>query len=193
MIDNHRPQGTGATVGGPAVVSIVSKKNSGKTTLLEKLIPELRRRGYRVGTIKHDAHGFDIDHEGKDSWRHKQAGAQTVVISSPRKLALIQDVAREAHLDEIVAQFFADMDIVLTEGYKTGGKPQIEIYRREVHAAPLHTRQNRGTLVAVVSDTPVDLGVPRIDINAVGAVADFIEERFLKPIRRTDSQNPGRP
>jgi molybdopterin-guanine dinucleotide biosynthesis adapter protein len=193
LIDNQPPQGTSATVGGPAVVSIVSKKNSGKTTLLEKLIPELRRRGYRVGTIKHDAHGFDIDREGKDSWRHKQAGAQTVVISSPHKLALIKDVARETRLDEIVAQFFGDMDIVLTEGYKAGGKPQIEIYRREAHAAPLHTRQHRGTLVAVVSDTPVDLGVPRIDINAAGAVADFIEERFLKPIRRTDSRNPGRP
>lgn len=192
MIEAHRPPETGSSAGKPAVVSIVSKKNSGKTTLLEKLIPELRRRGYRVGTIKHDAHGFDIDHEGKDSWRHKQAGAQTVVISSPRKLALVKEMERETGIDEIVAQFFADMDIVITEGYKQGGKPQIEIFRRAAHETPLHTKDKRGTLVAVVSDTAVDLGVPRLDINAIAAVADFIEDRFLKPTR-ADSQNPGTP
>ncbi|MBR9981605.1 MAG: molybdopterin-guanine dinucleotide biosynthesis protein B [Desulfatitalea sp.] len=176
---------------GPPVVSFVSKKNSGKTTFLEKLIAELRGRGYRVGTVKHDGHGFDIDHEGKDTWRHKQAGARTVVISSPRKLAMVKDVAEETSLDEIVARYLSDMDIVLTEGYKKGKKPQIEIFRRAAHATPLHTKEHPGTLVAVLSDTPVDLGVPQFNINAAGDVADFIENRFLTP-NPIPSQDPGK-
>ncbi|MBI5897124.1 MAG: molybdopterin-guanine dinucleotide biosynthesis protein B [Desulfobacterales bacterium] len=163
----------------PPIVSIVSKKNSGKTTLLEKLIPELCRRGYRVGTVKHDHHGFDIDREGKDTWRHNQAGAATVVISSPKKIALVKDLEAEMDLDEIVSRFFSDMDLVITEGYKRGGKPQIEVFRRAAHESPLHTRQNPGTLVAVASDVDVDLGVPRLDVNDVRAIADFIAKRFL--------------
>jgi molybdopterin-guanine dinucleotide biosynthesis protein B len=163
----------------PPIVSIVSKKNSGKTTLLEKLIPELCRRGYRVGTVKHDHHGFDIDREGKDTWRHKQAGAATVVISSPKKIALVKDLEAEMDLDEIVSRFFDDMDLVLTEGYKRGGKPQIEVFRRAAHETPLHARENPGTLVAVASDVDVDLSVPHLDVNDARAVADFIEERFL--------------
>lgn len=163
----------------PPIVSIVSKKNSGKTTLLEKLIPELCHRGYRVGTVKHDHHGFDIDREGKDTWRHKQAGAATVVISSPKKIALVKDLSEEMALDDIVARFFADMDLVITEGYKRGGKPQIEVFRRAAHETPLHARENPGTLVAVASDVAVDLGVPRLDLNDIRAIADFIEKRFL--------------
>lgn len=164
----------------PALVSIVSKKNSGKTTLLEKLIPEIKKRGYRVGTVKHDTHGFDIDHKGKDTWRHKQAGADTVAISSPWKLSLIKDVAVEVSLDAIVAEYFGDVDIVITEGYKTVEKPQIEVFRRAQHETPLHTKENKGTLIAVMSDIDIDLGVPRFDINDVTALADFIETTFLK-------------
>ncbi|OGQ40569.1 MAG: molybdopterin-guanine dinucleotide biosynthesis protein B, partial [Deltaproteobacteria bacterium RIFCSPLOWO2_01_FULL_42_9] len=77
------------------MVSIVGKSGSGKTTLLEKVVAELTKRGYRVGTIKHDVHGFEIDHEGKDSWRHKMAGAKTVVLSSPDRVAVIKDVDEE--------------------------------------------------------------------------------------------------
>ncbi|MFZ7125508.1 MAG: molybdopterin-guanine dinucleotide biosynthesis protein B [Desulfobacterales bacterium] len=164
----------------PAVVSIVSKKNSGKTTLLEKLIPELKRRGYRVGTIKHDTHGFDIDHEGKDTYRHKQAGAETVVISSPWKISVIKDVTEEVSVDDIVEQHFQDMDIVLTEGYKRARKPQIEVFRSKEHREPIHSKGGQHTLVAVVSDTDIDLGVPRFDINDVPSIADFIERTFIR-------------
>lgn len=163
----------------PTVLSIVSKKKAGKTTLLEKLIPILKQRGYRVGTVKHDVHGFDIDHEGKDTWRHKQAGAEAVVISSPWKISVIRDVAAEKSLDEIVATQLADMDIVLTEGYKKAGKPQVEVFRSAAHSSPLHEKGETDTLVAVMSDTAVDLGVPRFDIDDVGALADFIEAGFL--------------
>lgn len=164
----------------PPVVSVVSKKNSGKTTFLEKLIPALKQRGYRVGTVKHDTHGFDIDHPGKDTWRHKQAGAETVVISSPWKISLIQEVQTEMGLDAIVARFFSDMDLVITEGYKQAQKPQIEVFRSTAHQYPLHDRENLGTLVALLSDQPLNLGVPCFDINDVTGMADWIEARFLK-------------
>ena len=164
----------------PPVVSIVSKKNSGKTTLLEKLIPELCRRGYQVGTIKHDVHGFDIDREGKDSWRHKQAGASTVVISSTRKIAMVKDVAEEYRLEDIVSQFFGDRDLVLTEGYKRGDMPKIEVFRSAAHRTPLHTENTSNHLMAIVSDIPIDLGVPQFDVNDIPSIADFIEKRFLK-------------
>ena len=164
----------------PPLISIVSKKNSGKTTLLEKLIPELKRRGYRVGIIKHDTHGFDIDHKGKDTWRHKQAGADTVMISSPWKLSLIKDVDVDWGPDELVAEYFKDEDIVITEGYKTLGKPQIEVFRKEAHDTPLHEKGEKGALVAVMSDVEIDLGVPCFNINDVSSLADFIETTFIK-------------
>lgn len=163
----------------PPIVSIVSKKRSGKTTLIEKLIPELHRRGYRVGTVKHDTHGFDIDHEGKDTWRHKQSGAGTVVISCPWKLSLIKDLERELGLDQIVAMYFNDVDLVLTEGYKRAAKPQIEVFRSAAHATPLHRKNEANTLVAFMSDTDMDLGVPTFHIDDIPALADLIVQRFL--------------
>jgi molybdopterin-guanine dinucleotide biosynthesis protein B len=84
------------------IVSIVGKSGSGKTTLLEKVIKELTHRGYTVGVLKHDAHGFEIDHEGKDSWRHKKAGASTVALSSPEKFAVIKDVLTEWFPERII-------------------------------------------------------------------------------------------
>lgn len=163
----------------PPVVSIVSKKQSGKTTLLEKLIPELGKRGYHVGTAKHDTHGFDIDHEGKDTWRHKQSGAKTVVISSPWKISVIKDVDQEAGLDHIVKTYFYDMDLVLTEGYLRAGKPQVEVFRSDAHARPLHSKGDPNSLVAVMSDVPVDLGVPNFDIDDIDSLADLIVQQFL--------------
>ena len=163
----------------PPVVSIISKKNSGKTTLLVKLIPELKKRGYTVGTLKHDVHGFDIDHEGKDSWRHKKAGADTVVISCPWKVSLIKDVTRELTVDEMVARFFNDADIVITEGYKQADKPKIEIFRKAAHPTPIHTTAQDTTLIAMVSDVQVDIDVPLFHIDDIIGLADFIETTFL--------------
>src|SRR3989304_9649697 len=109
------------------IISIVGKSDSGKTTLIEKLVRELIRRGYAVGTVKHDAHQFEIDHPGKDSWRHKQAGAGTVVVSSPAKAAVVKSVDKELTLDEIAAAYLADVDIILTEGFKREPKPKVEV------------------------------------------------------------------
>jgi len=101
------------------IVAIVGKSGSGKTTLLEGLIRELKQRGYRVGTIKHDAHAFEIDRPGTDTWRHAQAGSEHVVISLAQRVASIRRVEREQRLDELAAGM-ADVDIVLTEGYRRG-------------------------------------------------------------------------
>jgi molybdopterin-guanine dinucleotide biosynthesis adapter protein len=162
----------------PPVISIVGKKKSGKTTLLEKLIPELKRRGYRVGTVKHDAHGFDMDHKGKDTYRHKACGADAVMISCPWKLSLIKDTSEEVPLVQLVARYMNDVDIVLTEGYKRADLPQVEVFRSTAHDAPLHVKGETSSLFAVLSDRPVDLGVPNLDINDFQTLADLIEDRL---------------
>jgi molybdopterin-guanine dinucleotide biosynthesis protein B len=162
----------------PPIVSIVGKSDAGKTTLLVKLVRELRARGYRVGTVKHDPHGFDIDHEGKDSWRHKQAGACTVALSSPKKLALIKDVDSEETLDSLASKYFKDVNIILTEGYKKEDKPKIQVFRSQVHETPLWKEDEH--LLALVSDTSLELDVPRFVLDDIEGLADFLEQRYLK-------------
>jgi molybdopterin-guanine dinucleotide biosynthesis protein B/molybdopterin-guanine dinucleotide biosynthesis protein len=161
-------------------VSFVAKSGTGKTTLLEKVIAELKQRGYRVGVIKHDAHRFEIDHPGKDSWRLTQAGADTMLVSSPEKLALIKKHPDPPPVDELIATYFVDVDVILTEGFKKSGLPKIEVHRRE-RSATLICRgdEHDPTLVAVVSDSPLELDVPVIDINNPGQVADFVEKYII--------------
>ena len=131
------------------IISIVGKSDSGKTTLIEKLLPELTRRGYRVATVKHDVHGFEVDREGKDSWRHKRAGAHSVVISSPNKVALIRDVERDLSLEEIGEKFIQDVDLIISEGYKKDTQPKIEVFRKGKHKELLCTKEDN--LIAIVS------------------------------------------
>jgi len=159
----------------PPIISIVGKSESGKTTLIEKLIPELRQRGYRVGIVKHAFHHFDMDREGKDSWRHKTAGADTVMVASPGRIAMVKDHDSE-DLDSLLS-YFQDMNIVITEGYKRGNKPKIEIFRAAAHKTPLC--RDDDTLVALVTDTDADLNVPRLGLEDIGKIADFIEKKFL--------------
>jgi molybdopterin-guanine dinucleotide biosynthesis protein B len=160
------------------IVSIVGKSDSGKTTLIEKLVPELVRRGYRVATVKHDVHGFDVDREGKDSWRHKKAGAHTVVISSPLKVAVIRDVDHDAELTEIRDRYIRDVDIILSEGFKRNSQPKIEVFRKEKHRELLCTREDR--LLALASNQNFDIGVPCLDINDARGLVDLIEQKILK-------------
>lgn len=164
----------------PPIISIIGKKKSGKTTLLEKLIPAVKARGYRVGSVKHDTHGFDIDHEGKDSWRHKAAGAEAVLVSSPWKLSLIKDTDSDRPLGELVSAYMNDMDLVLTEGYTKANMPQVEVFRSVAHEKPLNTKGSNDQLLAVMSDTPQDLQVPNFDINDIDSLTDLIEGKFLK-------------
>jgi len=162
-------------------VSFVAKSGTGKTTLLEKVIARLKERGYKVGVIKHDAHRFDIDHPGKDSHRLTAAGADTMLISSPEKLALVKKHAASPPIEELLATYFNDVDIVLTEGFKKSSMQKIEINRQERSATLLcRGEEHDPTLVAVASDAKLELDVPVLDLNDAVAVADFIEEKFLK-------------
>ena len=160
------------------VVSVVGKSNSGKTTLIEKMIGELVRRGYRVATIKHNRHGFEIDHEGKDSWRHKRAGARTTVIASPLRVAVVEDVEKDLDIGELVDRYIRNVDIVLSEGFKKNPFPKIEVNRSEMNQQLICSPADN--LLAVCSDRPLTAGVPCLDINDISGLVDLVETRFLK-------------
>lgn len=160
------------------IISIVGKSDSGKTTLIEKIVPELVRRGYRVTTVKHDLHGFEIDKEGKDSWRHKQAGAQGVIVSSPQRVAFIRDVDKDMSLEELRDSFGQDADLILSEGFKKDVHPKIEVFRKEAHGELLCTEKDN--LFAIASNRRFDVGVPCLDLDDIKGIADIIESRFLK-------------
>jgi len=135
----------------PALVAIVGKSDSGKTTLIEKVVPELVKLGLRVGTVKHDAHSFEIDHPGKDSWRHGQAGTHAYAIASPERLAFITKLDGEMPLSDIARRFFAGFDLVLAEGYKRTAPYRVELFRVGAgHAEPLC---GPGEAVALVTDS----------------------------------------
>lgn len=160
-------------------VSFVAKSGTGKTTLVEKVIAELKRRGYRVGALKHDAYRFDIDHPGKDSYRFSAAGADTMLICSAEKLALVKQHAAAPPIEELLATYFGDVDIVLTEGFKQSGLPKIEVHRQERRTDLLcRGERHDPTLLAVASNVRLDLDVPLLDLNDPAAVADFVEEHF---------------
>lgn len=159
----------------PPIISIVGKSESGKTTLIEKIIPELKKRGYKIGTIKHAYHGFEIDQKGKDSWRHKKAGADMTLVASPGKIAIVKDENSEflASLEK----YFNDMDLVIVEGYKKESKPKIEIFRSTRHKKPLC--QGDDNLIAFVTDIDVDMKVPKFGLEDIEKLADLIEKKYL--------------
>jgi len=160
----------------PPIISIVGRSQSGKTTLIEKLIPELKSRGHRVGTIKHAHHGFDIDKSGKDSLRHRNAGADTVIVASPGMIAMVKDTNSEA-IDDLQA-YFEDLDLVITEGYKKADKPKIEVLRAARHTELL-CREDPN-LIAVVTDIQINPGVVRFGLEDIGPLADLIEKKYLR-------------
>lgn len=157
------------------VISVVGDSGVGKTTFLEKLVAELKGRGYRVACIKHDVHNFEIDHPGKDTWRLAQAGSDIVMISAPHKLALIEQVEAERTLDELVAILANRVDIVLTEGYREAATLKIEVSRR---ASGERLTARSDELLALVSDQSFELGVAQFDLDDSPGVADFLEQRL---------------
>ncbi len=161
------------------VISVVGRSGVGKTTALERIIRELKRRGYRVGTVKHDTHGFEVDKPGKDSWRHTQAGSDAVVISGPHRLALIRRLDQEMPLDEIV-RLMADVDLVLTEGYKRGDKPKIEVTRRECGMELLCQPEE---LIAIMADYAVDMPVPQFALDDAAGVVNLLEILYFDGTR----------
>lgn len=161
----------------PAILSIIGKSGSGKTTLIEKLIPELKRRGYRIGTIKHTIHDIDLDDRAKDSWRHKAAGAETVMLAAPHGVSLVKGL-QGYELDDLAAYFDDDIDLIVTEGFKRGGRPKIEIFRTSAHRKPLYS--GKPDLIAMVSDSPAERDVPVFGLDDVAGIADLIEEKVIR-------------
>lgn len=165
----------------PPIVCFVGRSNSGKTTLIERLLLELTGGGYRVATIKHAGHGFDLDTEGKDSWRHKRAGASQVVVLSKGSLAMFTDVAEELPVEEIRDRFInKDIDLIIAEGWKSEGLPKVVVVREELQEVNVSLEG----LIAVASIKPIETDAPRFDRDDVQGLAKLIISRFP---RQTDS------
>jgi molybdopterin-guanine dinucleotide biosynthesis adapter protein len=170
-------QSTGKNDVTQRVFGITGWKNSGKTTLTERLVATLTARGWRVSTVKHAHHAFDIDKEGTDSFRHRQAGAGEVAIVSGTRWALMHELRGddEPRLEDILARL-SPCDIVLVEGYKREHHLKIEARRREGrNGAPLSAGDPQ--IVAIAADHPVSAEtIPVFDLDDVVAIADFIEK-----------------
>ena len=155
------------------VFGIAGYSGSGKTTLLEKLIPQFTARGLKVSVIKHAHHGFDIDRPGKDSYRHREAGANEVLLSCNDRWALMHERRNDGDvtLDELIGRL-APCDLVLIEGFKQEPVPKLEVYRPENGKPPLFPERN--DIVAVATDAEIETNLPKLPLNDVGAIADFV-------------------
>ncbi|MEL6240742.1 MAG: molybdopterin-guanine dinucleotide biosynthesis protein B [Pseudomonadota bacterium] len=152
---------------------VVGWKNAGKTGLMERLVADITGRGLSVSTVKHAHHTFDVDHPGKDSHRHRIAGATEVLLASRNRFALMHELREEdePRLEDLLSKL-APVDLVLVEGYKRDAHPKVEAHRQET-GNPLIAPDDP-TIRAVASDTPLDLDRPVFDLNNTKAVADFI-------------------
>jgi molybdopterin-guanine dinucleotide biosynthesis protein MobB len=160
------------------IVSIVGKSKSGKTTLIEKLIGELKSRGYKVATIKHTSQKLVFDEPGKDSWRHTQAGSEMTMVSSPDRIVLIKPITEEPSLEEIAHLAGEDYDLILTEGFSKGNAPKIEV-RRQKAGPPLTIKK----LIAIVSDEPLKTKTRQFSPDDIKGLADLLEQGFIMPQR----------
>jgi molybdopterin-guanine dinucleotide biosynthesis protein B len=164
------------------VFGFAGYSGSGKTTLIEQLIPRFVEAGLRVALIKHAHHEFDIDKPGKDSHRHREAGAFEVLITSEKRWALMHELhgAAEPGLEEQLGRL-SPCDLVLVEGYKRAAIPKLEIHRA-THGQPLLYPQD-ADIVAVAADGPVDTPLPVLDLNQPAGIAEFIM-RYMKLVPR---------
>ncbi|MEM1351987.1 MAG: molybdopterin-guanine dinucleotide biosynthesis protein B [Pseudomonadota bacterium] len=155
------------------IYGVVGWKNAGKTGLIERLVNEISRRGVSVSTIKHAHHAFDVDQPGKDSYRHRTAGAREVLLASQKRFALMHELrdAEEPTLQDLLAKL-SPVDLVLIEGYKRDLHPKIEAFRAET-GNPL-IAESDATIRAVASDSLLKLDRPLFDLNATEVIADFI-------------------
>lgn len=159
------------------IFGLAGWSGSGKTTLLGALIPELVARGLTVSTIKHAHHEFDIDRPGKDSWRHRQAGAREVMVASSRRWALMHELrgAPESSLEDLVAQM-NPVDLLLVEGWKRHPHPKLEVHRPSLGKPLLYPQDPH--IVAIASDEPIAAPIPLLPITDAARVADFILDHF---------------
>jgi molybdopterin-guanine dinucleotide biosynthesis protein B len=160
-----------------AVSFVAAASNSGKTTLIEKVVKILKARGLCVAVIKHAKGGFDLDQPGKDSWRFQQAGADAVILVGPGRMALIKNTERDPSPEEL-EQLTPGADIVIYEGFKKSAKSKIEVFRSGISGErPLC--MDDPSYVALVSDRPFDVSIPRFDLNDAEGVAAFLIKNFV--------------
>jgi molybdopterin-guanine dinucleotide biosynthesis protein B len=155
----------------PPIASVVAKSKTGKTTLLERLIPELKARGIRLAVIKHHSHLSSFDTPGKDTHRLAEAGADVVIGASPVQLATFNRLSSPLRLEELVEQHLADVDLALTEGYKSGPFPKIEVHRSARSDELLCTPDE---MLALMTDRHWELDVPQFDLDDVTGLAGFL-------------------
>ena len=166
------------------ILCFVGRSNSGKTTLIERLIPELVKAGYKVATVKHAGHGFDLDTEGKDSWRHKLAGASTVMVLSKGSLAMFADVNDDIKVSELRDRFLdQSLDLIIAEGWKSEGFPKIVVVRDQLGEVPV----SQDGLLAVLSNRKIDVPVPLIDPDDIPALATLIIKHFPRKSRHVET------
>ena len=159
------------------ILCFVGRSNSGKTTVIERLIPELTRVGYRIATVKHAGHGFELDTEGKDSWRHKQAGASAVVVLSKGSMAMFADVSEEIKVEEIRDRFLdSGIDLIIAEGWKSEDYPKIAVVREHLGEVTVSTEG----LLAIVSMKPIQSSVPCFDRDDIQNLAELIVRHYPK-------------
>ena len=161
----------------PPVLVLIGKPNCGKTTLIEKLIPALVDKGLRVGTIKHHHGDIQMDTPGKDTWRHKQAGAQVVLLSSPVGIGLIEDTGADTPVEDLVSHYCQNVDLVIAEGYKWSTLPKIEVFRSTVYDEPM--QEPGETLIAMVSDVEVRQGLPWFKNDDIDSLVEFILNKIV--------------
>ncbi|MDD5510071.1 MAG: molybdopterin-guanine dinucleotide biosynthesis protein B [Dehalococcoidales bacterium] len=161
----------------PPIVSIIGRSKSGKTTLIEKLLAELTGRGYLIATIKHTLRNVDLDEPGKDSWRHIKAGSHSTILSCPGKAVLIRPVEEGVTTGELGRMLGEDYDLIITEGFKQGDAPKIEVHRREI-GPPL---SNIKKLIAIVSDEPLESKVRQFSLEDIKGLADLLEKGMIIP------------
>jgi len=160
----------------PPLVSIVGRSGAGKTTLLEALIPALARRGYRVAAIKHSSHGFDLDREGKDSYRLQKAGANPVALAAPGQFALLRQTEQETDLVALRALLGDGFDLILAEGFSKARATKIEVHRHETGELLCSAEE----LWAVVTDEPLPFPHLQFRWDEIEKLAELIETTYLK-------------
>ncbi len=167
------------------VYGVIGWKNAGKTTLVERLVAEIAGRGFSVATVKHTHHGVDVDQKGKDSWRHRQAGAGQVILSSAARWALMTELrgAPEATLAELIA-LLKPVDLVIVEGYKRDRHPKVEAWRAATGQPLIATGDPTVRLIAS-NDAPEGTDRPVIGLDDIPAIADFILGDLGLELRRS--------
>jgi molybdopterin-guanine dinucleotide biosynthesis protein B len=159
----------------PPIVSIVGYSQSGKTTLIERLLPELQRRGRRVATVKHTGGEFDMDRPGKDTWRYAEAGSTAVAILGPQRSAILKRHERDYSFDEVIAAVGRACDLVLLEGWHSGPAPKIEVHRA---ALGQEMRCKPEELLAVVSEEPIETDCRQFRPDEISSIANLVEQQI---------------